>query len=211
MKEFYPLDEFSRLFRCWWLVAICMLLGASAAYIFHQVKPPLYEATTTLMATIDLELFPFEAVREDLIQYNEDMALGTVEGALRSPEVTQALFTAAQGQGIPLDALLLARASTIERKHAIWELRYRDADPAVAQAVVNLWMEIGFQAMQTWHADGRMPNFVILEPPTPAYLPAEPVAYQLNNLLLAGTAAGFIIGLLVTSLVARPAPAHKHD
>jgi len=204
MKEFSPLDEFYRLFRYWWLIAICMLLGGIAAYGFHMSKPPLYEATTTLMATIDTQTFPFHNVREDLIQYNEDMALGTVEGALRSPVVTQALFEAAQLQGISLDANLLAQHSTIERKHAIWEVRYRDPDPSTAQTVVNLWMEIGFQAMQSWHADGRMPAYVLLDQPTPAYQPTKPIAYQLSNLLLAGCAAGFILGVMLTALVARP-------
>jgi capsular polysaccharide biosynthesis protein len=204
MKEFSPLDEFYRLFRTWWLIAICMLLGVLAAFVFHINNPPLYEATTTIMATIDLQTFPFHNVREDLIQYNEDMALGTVEGALRSPEVTQALFFAAQTQGVPLDSITLAQQSTIERKHAIWEVRYRDSDPITAQTVVNLWMEIGTQAMHTWQTDGRMPAFVILEDPTPAYLPAEPIAYQLSNLLLAGSAAGFILGVMITALVAWP-------
>jgi uncharacterized protein involved in exopolysaccharide biosynthesis len=204
MKEFSPLDEFYRLFRTWWLVAVCMILGGLAAFVFHKTHPPLYEATTTIMATIDLQTFPFYNVREDLIQYNEDMALGTVEGALRSPEVTQALFSAAQTQGIPLDAITLAQRSTIERKHAIWEVRYRDPDPSTAQTVVNLWMEIGTQAIQAWQSDGRMPHFVILEDPTPAYLPAEPIAYQLSNLLLAGSAAGFILGVMIAALVAKP-------
>lgn len=203
MKEYSPLDEFFHLFRSWWLIAICMLLGGLAAYLFHKSNPPLYEATTTMMATIDLQTFPFHNVREDLIQYNEDMALGTVEGALRSPEVTQALFTAVQEQGIHLDAITLAQQSTIERKHAIWEVRYRDPDPSTAQTVVNLWMEIGTQAMQRWQADGRMPVFVILEDPTSAYLPTEPIAYQLSNLLLAGSAAGFILGVMITTLVSR--------
>ncbi len=204
MKEFSPLDEFYRLFRYWWLITIFMVLGGLVAFGFHKSKPPLYEAITTIMATIDLQTFPFHNVREDLIQYNEDMALGTVEGALRSPEVTQSLFIAAQEKGISLDASLLAQRSTIERKHAIWELRYRDPDPSTAQTVVNLWMEIGYQVMQTWHADGRMPGFVILEDPTPAYLPAKTIAYQISNLLLAGGAAGFILGLMLTALVTRP-------
>jgi uncharacterized protein involved in exopolysaccharide biosynthesis len=214
MKEFSPLDEFSHLFRTWWLIALFMLLGGLAAYLFHITNPPLYEATATIMATIDLEVFPFEGVREDLIQYNEDLALGAIEGTLRSLEVTQALFTAAQSYGIPLDTLTLAKASTIERKHAIWELRYRSSDPATAQTVVNLWMEIGYQTMQTWQSDGRIAAFVILEDPTPAYLPAEPVAYQLSNLLLAGSAAGFLLGVLITVLVFRTEPTSaspQHD
>jgi uncharacterized protein involved in exopolysaccharide biosynthesis len=201
MKEFTPLDEFSHLFRYWWLLAVCMLLGGLAAFLFHKANPPLYEATAIITAIIDMETFPFKDVREDLIQYNEDMALGTVEGALRSAEVIQALVSDAQAQGIPLDANILAKASTIERKHAIWEVRYRSSDPVMAQTVANRWMEIGYEAMQTWQSDGRMPAFVILETPTPAYLPTEPIAYQLNSLLLAGIAAGLIVGVLVTILI----------
>ena len=62
MKEFYALDEFSRLFRYWWLIAICMLLGGVAAFLFHKANPPLYEATATIMATIDLQTFPLQDV-----------------------------------------------------------------------------------------------------------------------------------------------------
>lgn len=206
MKEFTPLDEFSRLFRTWWLIAISMLLGGLAAYLFHRANPPVYEATARLVATIDLETFPFEGVREDLIQYNEDMALGLIEGVLRSPGVTQALFSAAQAQGIALDARSLAQASSIERKQDIWEVRYRSSDPLRAQTIANLWMELGFTAMQTWYAEGRIPPYVILEAPTQAYLPDTPIAYQLSNLLLAGSLAGLILGLIVAALLPRPVP-----
>ncbi len=203
MEEFFPLDEFSRLFRYWWLIAICMLLGGVAAFSFHQANPPLYEATATIMATIDLQTFPLQDVREDLIQYNEDMALAAIGGVLKSPEVTQALFAAAQSREISLDAVTLAQASTIERKHAIWEVRYRSSNPVIAQTVVNLWMEIGYEAMQTWQSDGRIAPFIILEAPIAAYLPAAPIAYQLSNLLLAGSSAGIILGLMITFLVSR--------
>ena len=214
LKEFTPLDEFSRLFRFWWLIAFSMLLGVLAAYIFHRINPPVYEATAILVATIDLETFPFKNVREDLIQYNEDMALGTIEGVLRSPGVTQALFNTAKVQGISLDAKILANSSSIERKQDIWEVRYRSSDPLVAQTVANLWMELGYSTMQTWYAEGRIPPYVILEAPTPAYLPDTPTAYQLSNLLLAGSLAGFIVGLMITTLIPRSIPIHsdrKHD
>lgn len=196
MREFTPLDEFIKLFRRWWLISLCILLGALAAYIFHRSNPPLYEATATLMATIDLDTFPFQDVRMDLIQYNEDMALAAVEGVLRSPEVTQALFTAAQSQSISLSAEELTRSSTIERKHAIWEVRFRSTDPAVAQQVVNIWIQLGYESMLAWQSDGRIASFVIFEAPTPASLPETPIAYALNNLLLAGSMAGFFLGIL---------------
>lgn len=198
MEEFTPLDDFSRLFRKWWLIALSVILGGLAAYGFHRVHPQQYEAIATIMATIDLEIFPFQDVREDLIQYNEDMALGTIAGILRSSEVTQELLATAQSQGISLDSNDLARFSSIERKHAIWEVRFRDPDPVVAQQVANLWIQIGYEAMQARQIDGRMAPFVILEPPTMATQPVNPIAYKLSNLLLAGSMAGLIVGVLVT-------------
>ena len=204
MKEFTPLDEFSRLFHYWWLIALCMLLGGVAAFLFHKVNPPLYEATATIMATIDQENFPFQNVREDLIQYNEDMALSVVEIVLQSPDVKQSLFSAAQSQSISLDSASLAKASTLERKQAIWEIRFRDSDPAIAQNIVDLWTEIGYQAMQIWQSDGRIASFVIIEPPSPALLPDTPIAYGLNKLLLAGSLAGLIIGILISAPLGKP-------
>lgn len=203
MNEISPLDEFSRLFRYWWLIAICMLLGGLAAYGFHLTNPPLFEAKATIVATIDLGTFPFKGVRVDLIQYNEDMALGNIEGVLRSASVTQSLFDAAQAEGISLDAATLDRDSTIERKLDIWEVRFRNPDPVIAQSVANLWMDIGYADMLIWQADGRIPPYVILESPTPAYLPDTPIAYQLNNLLLAGCMTGLILGLMVIGLISR--------
>ncbi len=212
MKEFTPLDEFSRLFHYWWLIALCMLLGGVVAFLFHKVNPPLYEATATIMATIDQENFPFQNVREDLIQYNEDMALSVVEIVLQSPDVKQSLFSAAQSQSISLDSASLAKASTLERKQAIWEIRFRDSDPAMAQNIVDLWTEIGYQAMQIWQSDGRIASFVIIEPPSPALLPDTPIAYGLNKLLLAGSLAGLIIGILISAPLGKPLVAgSKHD
>jgi hypothetical protein len=164
------------------------------------------------MATIDQENFPFQNVREDLIQYNEDMALSVVEIVLQSPDVKQSLFSAAQSQSISLDSASLAKASTLERKQAIWEIRFRDSDPAMAQNIVDLWTEIGYQAMQIWQSDGRIASFVIIEPPSPALLPDTPIAYGLNKLLLAGSLAGLIIGILISAPLGKPLVAgSKHD
>jgi len=206
MDEFNPLDEFSRMFRRWWLLALCMLFGSLAAYVFHRANPPLYEASATIIATIDLDKFPFQDVRLDLIQYNEDLALGAIEGALRSSVVQQALFSSAQAQAISLDALTFAQATTIERKHSVWEARYRNTDPATAQIIVNLWMQLGYEHMQSLQFNGHMANFVILEPPNYASIPPKPVAFRLNTLLLAGSMAGLILGVLLTIPFSRQKP-----
>ena len=36
MDEFTPLDDFLRLFRRWWLIILCMLVGSLAAWVFHR-------------------------------------------------------------------------------------------------------------------------------------------------------------------------------
>ena len=197
MDEFTPLDDFLRLFRRWWLIILCMLVGSLAAWVFHRATPPLYEASATIMATIDLDKFPFQDVRLDLIQYNEDLSLGAVEGALRSSLVQQALFSSAEAQAISLEAVSFSQAITIERKHSVWEARYRNTDPYIAQTVTNLWMQLGYDLMQSMQASGNMADFVILDPPNYAPLPSEPVAYHLNTLLLAGSMAGLILGVLL--------------
>jgi uncharacterized protein involved in exopolysaccharide biosynthesis len=201
MKELNPLDQFQKTLDNWWIIAVCMVIGAMIAYGFHLARPPIYEATATIMATIDTYTFPFQGVREDLIQYNEDMALGTIEGVLRSAEVTQTLITTASSAGIQITAADLKERSTIERKHAIWELRFRSSDPQNAQSIVNYWMEIGYTAMLTWQADGRIPSYVILESPTYAYLPTTPITYQLNKLLLAGLVIGSTVGVLLSMIL----------
>jgi hypothetical protein len=213
MDEFVPLEEFSRLLRHWWLVTLCIFLGGVAAFSFYNVNPPEYEASATLLATIDVTKFPFIDVREDLIQYNEDIALGTVEGVLRSTDIIQSLVVASNAQGIQLDAIELAKYSAIERRNAIWEVRYRSPNPGVAQTIVNIWVQLGYEAMLVWKSDGRIPNFVLIEPPTLAILPYTPIAYQLSNLLFAGCLSGLIVGILLSGVIPRkqPIPIPSHD
>ena len=95
--------------------------------------------------------------------------------------------------------------STIERKHDIWELRYRSQDPATAQAIVNAWAQTGYQAMLSWQASGKAPDYVIFQPPTQATLPQQPVLYGLNNLVLAGALIGFICGIIISILLSHAA------
>jgi uncharacterized protein involved in exopolysaccharide biosynthesis len=203
VNEFSPHDNFNRVMDLWWVVALATVLGGVFGFIYYSIHPPIYEATVTFFVTIDLDHFPFQGVREDLIQYNEDMALGTTEGALRSPEVRDELITQAQTLGIPLTAYDLLQNSTIERKHDIWELRYRSEEPLVAQTVVNTWAKIGYQAMLNWQATGKAPSFVIFQPPIESPTPQEPVFYKRNNLVLAGSLIGFTVGIVLSTIISR--------
>jgi uncharacterized protein involved in exopolysaccharide biosynthesis len=205
-NEFSPSEYFSRVISYWWVVLLATILGAMFGFIFYHIHPPVYEATATYFVTLDLTRFPTLGVRDDLIQYNEDMALNTTQGALLSTDVLNSVVGQAQGLGQSLTVRDLLDNSTIERKHDIWELRYRSENPTTAQAIVNAWAQTGYQAMLSWQASGKAPDYVVFQPPSQATLPQQPVLYGLNNLVLAGALIGFICGIIISILVSHAAP-----
>jgi hypothetical protein len=184
-------------------------LGGIFGFIFYHLHQPVYEATATYFVTIDLNRFPPLGDREDLIQYNEDLALGTTEGALFSSDVLNRVVVQAQDLGQSLTERDLIDNSTIERKHDIWELRYRNQDPAIAQVIVNAWAQTGYQAMLSWQSSGKAPDYVVFQPPTPATLPEQPILYGRNNLVLAGALIGFICGIIISILLSH-SPKNPH-
>lgn len=202
-NEISPYEYFNRVMGLWWIVLIATILGGALGFVFHSLHPPVYEATATFFVTIDQNRFPFQGLGENIIQYNEDMAVNTTEGALISTEVRDNVITQVETFGISLNAYNLLKNSTIERKHDIWELRYRSENPADAQTVVNTWAKIGYQAMLSWQETGKAPDFVVFQPPTEAPVPQEPVLYGRNNLMLAGAMIGFIIGILISTMIGR--------
>jgi uncharacterized protein involved in exopolysaccharide biosynthesis len=202
-NEFSPHEYFSRIMAYWWVVLLATILGGTLGFVFFHLHPPIYEATATYFVTLDLNRFPTFGSREDLIQYNEDMALNTTEGALFSTEVINNVIIQLKDMGISLTAKDLLQNSTIERKQDIWELRYRNQDPSVAQAIVNTWAQKGYQAMLSWQTSGKAPDYVVFQSPTQAFLPNQPILYGRNNLILAGALLGFIAGIIISTLLGR--------
>ncbi len=205
-SEFSPSEYFARVISYWWVVLLATILGATFGFIFYHIHPPVYEATATYFVTLDLTRFPTLGVRDDLIQYNEDMALNTTQGALLSTDVLNSIVGQAPSLGQSLTVRDLLDNSTIERKHDIWELRYRSEDPDTAQAIVNAWAQTGYQAMLSWQASGKAPDYVVFQPPSLATLPQQPVLYGLNKLVLAGALIGFICGIIISMLVSHAIP-----
>jgi uncharacterized protein involved in exopolysaccharide biosynthesis len=201
--EFSPYEYSARVMSYWWVVLLATIFGGAFGFIFFEIHPSVYEATATYFVTLDLNRFSTLGVREDLIQYNEDMALNTTEGALLSTEVLNEVVAQSQSLGQSLTVRELLNNYTIERKHDIWELRFRSQDPAVAQSIVNAWAQSGYQAMLSWQATGKAPDYVVFQPPTQALLPQQPVLYGRNNLVLAGALIGFIAGIVISILLSR--------
>jgi uncharacterized protein involved in exopolysaccharide biosynthesis len=202
-NEFSPYEYFNKVIGLWWLVALATFIGGAIGFIFNQLHPPEYEATATYIVTIDLNRFPFQGIREDLIQYNEDMAVNTTQNVLLSQEVRDQVIAQLNTLGISLTHNDLIENTTVERKQDVWELRYRSEDPLQAQKIVDLWALIGYQAMNSWQESGKAPEYVTFNPPTLSVTPQEPVIYDRNKVILAGALIGFIIGVITSSLISR--------
>ena len=101
-NEFTPYEYFDRAISLWWLVALATILGGAIGYLFYKLNPPLYEANATYIVTIDLSRFPLQGVKDEFLQYNEDLALNSTEDVLLSAEVRDKLITQMQNLGIML-------------------------------------------------------------------------------------------------------------
>ena len=203
-NEFSPLEYFNKVIDLWWLVALATFFGGVIGFIFHQFQPSVYEATASYIVTVDLNRFPFQDVREDLIQYNEDMAVNITQDALLSQEVRDVVIGKMKEMGITISPNDLIDNSTIERKQELWELRYRSKNPQQAQEIVDTWAKLGYDAMLSWQESGKAPDYVVFNPPILSDIPQQPVVYDRNKLILAGALFGFIIGIITASLISRP-------
>jgi uncharacterized protein involved in exopolysaccharide biosynthesis len=202
--EFVPFDYFTRLARFWWVVVLCAVLGGAVGLVIHRLKPPVYEAQAVLTASIDFNKIDFmhptaqTPVPYQFSQYDEDIALSVVESSLR--QVVPQVVIFAQQNGIQADATGLLAQATIERKHAYWELRYRNADPVLAQKVVNYWAETGFSDLKAKRSAGQVQPYVTFDLIQLADLPKNPAYFQTNSFVLAGAILGLIAGLLAANL-----------
>jgi polysaccharide biosynthesis transport protein len=196
MNEFVPLDHFYLFIRYWWVVVLATIIGGVAGFFFSRMHTPLYEATATFYINVDLS----KVKESPLPLHDEDLALSMIQGALLHPQVVEELVQELKKSNPELDTVKFLANHTLERKNAFWELRYRDPDPLMAQEIVNLWAEKGYQEYLAQKSDGTIPAYVISTEPLLSGTPEKPIVYPPNQLILAGSALGFVIGLLVIEL-----------
>lgn len=196
MQEFDPVEHFYTYLRLWWLLLAAALLGGLAGFLFSRTHAPLYEAMAKFMVEIDLEKVP----QDKLDFYYIDMALATTEGALISDEVLEDVYAEAARLGQATAGWDLLADTSIERRHAFWELRFRHPDPELAKALVNWWAQRGYEAMLQMQAEGLSPDYVVYSPPTKARAASQPTNFAVNKLVLAGSLIGWLVGLLLIEL-----------
>jgi uncharacterized protein involved in exopolysaccharide biosynthesis len=202
MNEFIPLDHFYRIVRLWWLIVVTMLAGSLAGYLFHRLRPPLYEVTATYLVQVDLNKMPVLDIPLDQFQYTLDLAVTTTESVIKSPILLELVVAEAARQGIQTDVVALLKNSTVERRLDFWYLHYRHPDPQIAQATLEIWAGMAYQSMLDLQGIGNIVNYVIFGAPEFQPTPSEPVVYQRNQLMLAGLLLGAVAGFFLADVLA---------
>jgi len=202
-----PLESFNHLLKHWWKLVMFAILGGLVGLAISFIQPSTYQSEATFHASIDFTEINYENMvgeyGDPLIwtQYEEDLALQAVERVLLNR------LDNAYEYAKTLDPSLAKQTfkdnQQIQRYLAKWFLRYRHENPATAQAIVNYWAEDGLQAFYAAQEAGRVESFVIVDLTSTADLPQTPIYHHRNTLVLAGTAAGFLFGILLVDFKER--------
>ena len=198
MNEFTPIDHFYRVTRLWWVIVLSVFLGGITGFSMHLSNPPLYQATASMYVGIDFD----KVDGEPLTQYDEDLGLSIVQQVFFTPEVREAMTNSREYQSSGLDIYEWSQAIRVEREHAFWQIRASLPNPKLAQVLVNKWAELGYRHLISLREKGEIPDYIMVEPPIPAELPHNPKNFGLNQLVLAGSLIGFIIGSLLSDWLA---------
>jgi len=185
----------------WWKIVLIAYLFSLVGLVASYLLPTKYQAEAVLSATIDFTEINYENLVDDkgkpveFSQYDEDLALAVVERFMIQD--IDAAFAYAQTLDPSLTLSKFERDSQIARDFAKWFVRYRHANPEVAQQVVNYWMNLGYEDLIAAQMDGETENYVMVEMVREAPLPTKPVYQVRGTLVLAGALAGIVIGVLL--------------
>jgi uncharacterized protein involved in exopolysaccharide biosynthesis len=201
--DFEAHDHISPMLALWWVLVICSVIGGVAGHIVNRFKPPVYEARAVLMASIDfnkIDFFYSESTPPppQFSEGDENLSLNIVGVSLT--DVEPQVVTYAQQSGILIDAALLKGQSTIERKHAYWNVSFRHPDPAVAQDIVNYWAQQALADLQAKQKMNQLSPYIFFDLIQLADLPKSPKYFRTNWFVLTGGVIGLVIGIFLVSL-----------
>jgi LPS O-antigen subunit length determinant protein (WzzB/FepE family) len=199
--DFIPLKTIKHLFRNWWKIVLIAYLFALVGLVASYLLPAKYQAEAVFSSSIDFTQINFENLAmEDnqalvFTRYDEDLAVQVVARYLTKE--MQSAYQYALTLDPSLTETKFGRDMQIERANAKWYLRYRSANPEIAQKVVNYWANLAFDSLKEAQAKGEAETFVIVDLVREAPLPEKPLYQNRGTLVLAGTLIGIITGVLV--------------
>lgn len=196
-----PVSSLKNIFRNWWKIVLIAYLFSLVGLVASYLLPAKYQAEAVFTASIDFTQINFENMVDGndyplvFSQYDEDLALQVVERVLMGDMDAAFAYAQTLDSGLTLDEF--ERDSQISRYQAKWSLRYRHANPEIAQQIVNYWANLGLDDLRMAQENGEAESFVMVELTREAALPVKPLYQVRGTLVLAGALAGIVIGVLV--------------
>ena len=132
-EGFAPRDYFERSIKFWWILFVCMLIGAGAGWLVTQYKTPTYEAKSSISVSINYAETGF------LTDTEEDHALSVVGDVLISDAILDDLRTSLDT--VSLDGISRSNLF-VEREGYRWTLRVRAESPQLAKQISKNWAEV---------------------------------------------------------------------
>ncbi len=142
----------------WWIVALAILVGGAAGWIFNSFQHPVFEATAFYDVTVDQDQLAVEQGLQpgqlDMDFAAQNVYLTPVEDIFYRPEVVNQLVTDATAQGISIQAdnFYTSNSFSIDRRGSRWFISVRRTDPGTAATLANLWVG----AADTFVQDAQM-------------------------------------------------------
>lgn len=140
--EFIPAETVRCMLRRWWLLPLLAFLGGVLGWSIHFFRAPVYEATASLLITMDFD-------ERELTQYEMDYAFSAAGGIIESGTVQDQLVARARAAGIQISAEELSRDSVAEGRQSVWELHVLHHEPQVAAELANLWAQVALEELNT--------------------------------------------------------------
>lgn len=199
-ETFDPKFSMKNILHNWWKIVLIAYLFSLIGLVASYLLPAKYQAQAVLSASIDFTEINYENLFDEIgdpltfTQYDEDLALEVVERFLIQ-DIDEA-FTYAQTLDPSLTLNKFERDSQIARDFSKWFVRYRHANPEVAQQVANYWMNIAYEDLKAAQAKGEAENYVMVEVVREAPLPTNSLYRNRGTLVLAGALVGIVIGVL---------------
>lgn len=197
-----PLQAIRNLLRNWWKIVLIAYLFSLVGLVASYLLPAKYQAEAVFSASIDFTQINFENLVNgdskepyEFSQYDEDLALQAVARYIL--QKANAAYDYAKSLDLTLTRAAFNRDYQIERANALWYLKFRSANPEIAQKVVNTWSNLSFDALKEGQANGEAERFLIVDLVREASLPENPVYRNRGTMVLAGTLIGLIVGILV--------------
>jgi hypothetical protein len=131
-----PREYLDRLINRWWIITICMVLGAGIGWVFHFTQPPLFESRSVISTAIN---YSETGLMTDL---EEDHVLSVIGEVIVSDSVITQLQESLNPETRAMVAENFRSHLFAEREGYRWILRVRAANTKTADEISLRWADI---------------------------------------------------------------------